>query len=160
MSKAIGAYLISVVASVMLLSLIQSLLPKGTVKKVAGFVGGLLVVLAVLSPAVKIEPEQLLRYAAEFRRETRDITGKIETGNEELMARIIKEQCQSYILDKASQRGLDVKVEVILGKEGGYPCPVAVSLTGTVTPAERSWLTKEIARDMGIPANRQEWRAR
>lgn len=157
MSGKIGAYLVSVATATILLSLVQSLLPKGAVKQVAGFVGGLLVVLAVLSPIVKIDPEEIVRSASRFQRQTRSMTQQIQTENEALMAPIIKERCETYILDKARQQGAEIQAEVTLEEQNGYPCPVSVVLTGAVTPEQRAWLTQEISQSMGIPAQRQEW---
>lgn len=151
-------YLLSVISSAMLLSLTQSLLPKGSVRQVASFVGGLLVVLAVLSPVVDLDVHSLSDAFTEFSLETETFGIQTEDAGQEWMADIIKQRCATYIWDKANALGADLEVEVILSEEEGYPIPVSVVLTGKATPEQKTRMEEYISGDMGIPVQRQEWK--
>ena len=157
MSQAIGKYLLSVAASAMLLSLSQAMVPKGAVRRIAGFVGGLLVILAVLSPIVSIDPDELSQYISAFSIDTE--TGAI-IDDREILSGIIKDRCESYILDKAKELGATLEVSVDLCEDAHYPYPVSVVLTGQVTPEQKMRLTEEISLDMGISPQQQEWNVR
>lgn len=160
MSQAIGKYLISVAAAAMLLSLVQSILPKGPVRRVAGFVGGLLVVLAVLSPVVSVDHDTLAQSIGQLQVETQAIEAGAIRANRELLSDIIKQRCETYIWDKANELGADLEVSVTLSQDDEYPYPVSVVLTGSVTPEQRLRLTENISRDMGISSRQQEWKTR
>ena len=157
MSQTIGKYLISISASAMLLSVSQTLLPKGAVRQIAGFVGGLLVILSVLSPVVALDVDDISQYIPVF-----SFQPKTEaiTGGEEILSDIIKQRCQSYILDKANGLGAELKVAVALSEDAPYPYPVSVVLTGCVTPEQQKELTEEISLEMGISPQQQEWNVR
>lgn len=160
MSETIGKYLLSVIASAMLLNLTQILLPKGSVRKVAGFLGGLLIVLAVLSPVVDLDMSSLADSLTQFQFETEAMGAGLAENDREWMAAIIKDQCETYIWDKANTLSADLEVEVILSEEDEYPIPVSVKLTGKATPEQKSRIAECISGDMGIPVQRQEWNIR
>ena len=155
MSGAVEKYLLSVIAASMLLGLVQIILPKGSVRNVATFVGGLLVILSVLLPVADFDYDQLVRSVTNIQIETSDDSGIAI--NEELMADIIKEQCRTYILDKAKGLGAELEVEVVLSEKDVYPYPVAVVLRGKVTSDQKTQLSEYISRDLGIPVREQEW---
>ena len=157
MSGAVGRYPLSVVASAMLLSLVQSILPKGPVRRIGGFVGGLLVIIAVLSPVVDVDYDALARSITRFQVEAEDIEASVSVSNRELMSGIIKQQCETYIWDKANKLGADLEVTVTLS-EDEYPSPIYVALTGKFTQEQRNLITEYIARDIGVPVQRQEWK--
>lgn len=159
MKQAVSQYLLSIVAAAMLFSLTRSILPKGAVRRIAEYVGGLLVIIAVLAPVVQIEYDSLARSIMRIQIETNNIKTETIDGKREVMADIIKQQCQTYIWDKANELGAELEVEVILNQDQ-YPYPIAVILTGKATPEQRHSLTEFISRDMGISAQGQEWNLR
>lgn len=55
MMEAVRAWLTSVVLVSVLLSAAQSLIPPGTVRKAAGFTGGLILLLVLLRPVLSME---------------------------------------------------------------------------------------------------------
>lgn len=155
MSGAVEKYLLSVIAASMLLGLVQIVLPKGSVRNVATFVGGLLVILSVLLPVADFDYDRLVRSVTNIQIETSDDIGIAI--NEELMADIIKEQCRTYILDKAKGLGAELEVEVVLSEKDVYPYPIAVVLRGKVTSDQKTQLSEYISRDLCIPVREQEW---
>lgn len=157
MSGAIGKYLLSVAASAMLLSLVQSILPKGHVQQVVGFVGGILVILAVLSPVMDVGYDSLTQTIIQFQKEAEEIEATAIIDDRQLISDIIKEKCRTYIWDKANELGADLEVEVILSEDGDYPYPVSVILTGRASSGQRIRIEEYISQDLGIPAQRQEW---
>lgn len=159
MNGAIKEYLLSVAASAMLLSLVQTVLPKGAVRRVAVFIGGLLLILAVLSPIIDLDYDSLAQSITDIRIEAAEIEANVDLTDRELMADIIKERCRTYIWDKANELGADLEVEVTLSKDGDYPYPESVRLIGKATSEQRSQLTEFISRNMDIPPKRQEWRS-
>lgn len=157
MSHAIGKYLLSVASSAMLLSLSQAMLPKGAVRQIAGFIGGLLVILTVLSPVVSIDPDELSRYVSAF---SVDMETDGITDNSQILSDIIKQRCESYILDKAKELGANLEVSIVLCEDTHYPYPVSVILKGQVTPEQKMSITEMICLDMGIAPQQQEWETR
>ena len=146
MMEAVRAWLTSVVLVSVLLSAAQSLIPPGTVRKAAGFTGGLILLLVLLRPVLGAD----LEHVEERQEELADTQA-------EAMASIIAEQTEAYILDKAGELGLEVTVRVETRTEGnGIPVPWSAELTGSWSQA----LASALETELGIPAERQVWHER
>ena len=157
MINMLRSWLTSVIMVTMLLSLVQVLLPKGSVQKIASFTGGLLLLLALLRPLLGADVSDLLpdlqRYQGEIEQRQEELQ-QVETGYWE---QSIAEKTEAYIWDKAAQIGWEgtVQVEVELSPEG-LPVPLRAELSG---PYCRE-LEQELAQELGIPVERQVWNER
>lgn len=158
MTAAVRNYLLSIAAAGLLLSLVQAILPKGAVKKTAVMAGSLLLILTVLSPLAKLDYEEIARSISRIRMETETMRTGIEVGNRELMAKIIKQDCETYILDKAEEMGLDLQAAVTVSGGTAYPYPTAAVLEGDASAAQKQALTRFIAENLGIPEAQQQWK--
>ena len=69
---------------------------------------------------------------------------------------IITEETEAYILDIASSYNLHLQIEVALA-QGDVPVPESVYLSGPAAPAAKEKLQTKIARELGIPKERQVW---
>ncbi len=151
------SWLTSVILVTMLLSLVQVLLPKGSVQKIASFTGGLLLLLALLRPLLGADISDLLpdlqQVQAEIEQRQEELQ-QVETGYWE---QSIAEKTEAYIWDKAAQIGWEgtVQVEVECSSEG-LPVPSRAELSG---PYCRE-LEQELAQELGIPVERQVWNER
>ena len=154
----IGQYLLSVTAVCFLLSLVQSVLPNGVGKRTVTMTGGLLLILAVLSPAAKPDAMSFAQILSRTRMEMEEMRTGIAVENRALLAAIIKEKTEAYVCDKAVGLGVEVTVQVTLQDEAGYPYPCHVVLAGRIAPAEQQQLSRMITEDLGIPPEEQEWR--
>lgn len=158
MTGALGTYLLSVAAVGLLVSLILSLLPEGPLRRSGTFVGSLLLILAVLSPLVKLDADTIAQAIARVRMEAREAVSGVETDNREILAAIIKEDCETYIWDKARDMGLVLEEVVVAVEEGvGYPYPTGVAITAGLAPAQQLALMEWIEETLGIPQEKQEW---
>lgn len=157
MTSALREYLLSIVAAGLLLTLVLSIIPEGAVRKTAGIVGGLLVVLTVMSPLTKIDGNAIAAAISEFGMKTDFAKRGIEIENRRLLCEVITEKCETYILDKANRMGMTVEVSVVLQEDAEYPYPTGVTLKGTWSSQEQKTLSSYISDGLGIPANRQEW---
>ena len=72
MMEAVRAWLTSVVLVSVLLSAAQSLIPPGTVRKAAGFTGGLILLLVLLRPVLGADLEHLELDFDHYRRRWRN----------------------------------------------------------------------------------------
>lgn len=151
-------YLLSVSAAALLMSLLLALLPSGHVKQTAKFTGALLVVLAVVAPVVKLNADDLARSIAMLQMEKEQLRTGVEVKNREILAELIKEQSEAYILDKAEELGLTLSVDITLREEGDYPYPIAVTLWGEAAEGDKMLLERIIEQDIGIVRERQEWK--
>jgi len=138
-------------------TLIGALLPENKIKKLALTAGGLLVILTVISPVAALDTEAMAKTMSRFILETETARTGISVHQEDLLRDIIKDRCETYILDKASSMGLTVQAEVTLSDTAGTPCPVAVTIRGEMTLEQMRKLSRYITEDLGIPADQQEW---
>ncbi len=157
MTKAIGGYLLSVSAAAILLALVQGILPKGGVQRIAVFAGSLLLILAIVSPVLRLDLDDLAENISQIQMDTQAMETGVETQNREILEGLIRERCLTYIWDKAEQLGMSVTVELEMSEQGTYPYPVKANLTGAYTTRQKQALGKILSEDLGIPEERQSW---
>jgi len=81
----------------------------------------------------------------------------IEVKNRDILAQLIKEKCEAYILDRADEMGLTLSVDVVMREAGDYPYPVSVVLSGMISESDRLYFKKMLERDFAITPECQEW---
>jgi len=151
----IRQWLTSVVTVSMLLSLVQMLIPKGGVQKIASFTGGLLLLLALLRPLMEVEFSELVSDLGVYHEEVAERREELALEEEKQLERSIAERTTAYISDKAEVLGAEVSVRVkTIPSSEGIPLPAEAEITGDYS----SELAEYIERDLGIPAERQVWR--
>ena len=157
MMEAVRAWLTSLVLVSLLLSVAQSLIPEGTLRRATSFTGGLILLFALLRPVLGADLERLEVDLSDYQTAVEERQEELAAAQTEAMASIIAEQTETYIWDKAGELGLEVsaRVETRAG-EDGVPVPWSAELTGPRTEALASYLETEL----GIPAERQVWHER
>lgn len=154
MMDSLRTWISSIVAVTLLLAIAQSLVPEGTLRRVAGFTGGLVLLLALLRPLLAgglpdlgLETEAWTK-AIEAQQEALSRQG------EDALAALIAERTASYISDKGAALGLEVTAEVeTRAGEEGVPVPYSVELEGPWSQELASYITEEL----DIPPERQVW---
>ena len=68
----------------------------------------------------------------------------------------IKQRTEAYILDKAKTLAAQVAVEVTLSNEA-IPVPIAVRISGNISPYARMQLQTILQEELGIPKEAQAW---
>ena len=147
MMAAARAWLTAVVSVTLLLSVVQTLIPKGSLREIASFVGGLLLLAVLLRPLGNVDLSAVSLDLSAYRQTVE------REGQKELLG-LIEAELESYISDKAADMGLTLRVQVTVEPDGsGVPVPVSVELTGPRSEVLSRWLETEL----GVPAERQVW---
>ena len=120
--------------------------------------GGLVLLLAILQPVLKLDGTALTRALMEYRVDLSAYGDELEEENGELMKAIIAEQSAAYIVDKAAEWGIHctARVECRAGEEGLY-FPETAAVTGSLSGEEQSRLSQMIREDLGVPEERQTY---
>ena len=148
-------WLTAVVTVTLLLSVVQTLVPEGSLRKIAGFTGGLLLLAVLLRPAAEIDLSGL--DMEDWARTIGERQEELSAEQEEALASGIAERTASYISDKAEELGLEVKVRVETETGGdGVPVPVRAEIDGPWSGELSSYM----AETLGISRERQVWHGR
>lgn len=157
MTEAIRSYLLSVVAISLLSSILLTVTPKGSVRKTLTFLCGLAMILVTLGPVAKMDFDRMAQSLAKAQIAAEEAASGVTIDNQELVAELIKEKSETYILDKAEDLGFWPSVEVTVQTDAEYPYPYQVKISGRCTEAQRQQLTRDLEQNLAIPAERQEW---
>lgn len=156
--ESVQKYLLQLVTVCFLCAVVQALIPKGAVKRVVCVGCGLLLVLTALRPVAHLDLEDLARSISRWNIQASETESGIRVDNQQLISAIIKENCETYIWDKAAVLGFEPKtVEVEIKEDGGYPYPCKVSITGAYTAGQKQQLADWIQRELAIKTENQEW---
>ncbi len=134
MIGAIRGWLLSIAAVTLFLTLVQLLTPEGTLRKIAGFTGGLLLLTALLRPLGQIDFGWLGLELSDY-------------------SEMIEEQTAELTRQEKETLGVRVRVRVETEERDGIPIPVSVELEGPWSAELSVWIEAEL----GIPAERQVW---
>lgn len=157
MIGAVREWLTSIVVVTLLLSVAQTLMPQGTIRKIASFTGGLILLAALVRPVLDADLGRLELDLGEYEASISRRRAELDAAEKEAMAELIEERTAAYISDKANTLGLsvEVRVEAETG-EDGVPAPFSVRLKG---PRSEE-LAAYIEGELGIPRERQVWHER
>ena len=154
MMAAARTWLTAVVSVTLLLSVVQTLIPKGSLREIASFVGGLLLLAVLLRPLGSVDLSAVSLDLAPYRQTVEQRQAELEQEGQKELIGLIEAELGSYIWDKAADLGLTLQVQVTAEPDGsGVPAPVSVELTGPKSEALSRWLETEL----GVPAERQVW---
>ncbi len=157
MSDSIRTYLLSIVAVSLLTAILLAVVPKNPVRRICVLVCGLLMILVCLSPFSSLDLTGLAQSIARSAMASDAAQSGIEVHSRDLIATLIKQRAESYILDKAEQMGLSIAAEVTVDTDGTYPYPSGVIITGSVTAEQREALSAYIESNLAVDAASQEW---
>lgn len=157
MMEGIRGYFLAIVAACMLAVLACALLKNSKIQRITKFIAGILILLTVATPLLRIDTAVLAERISELGRGSRFDTQEISKDYQTMLRALVKKNTQTYIEDKAQELGGIIQAEVTLGS-GEYPAPEHVVLTGTMTPEQAQALESYIADSLGIPPEQQEWK--
>lgn len=149
-------WLMGIVAAALAVSLAQAMTPEGPVRKVGRLVGGMVLLLAVARPLLRLEPA-MTAMAQLPGAEVSQV--RIEEGGEEMMKTLIAQKAGAYIVDKGQSLGLQCEVRVGVALDGsGWPVPWEAEISGAWTAEQKKSLSRAVEEDLGIPVERQSFR--
>lgn len=154
MMESLRTWLSSIVAVTLLIAMAESLVPEGTMRRVAGFTGGLVLLLALVRPVLARGLPDLTLETEKWTAAIEEEQASLSRQGEDALAALIAERTASYIWDKGAALGLEVKanVETRTG-EAGLPVPERVELEGPYSKELADYITHEL----NIPPERQVW---
>ena len=152
------AYLLRVVSICVLTALARAFPVKGAVRKAMELTCGLLVLLTILQPLVRIDVSEISSAIGRLITQTADAERESRAYNARLTADVIKEKTEAYIWDKATEEKFtptEVSVEVSFG--GTYPYASGVVIGGAYTDLQKKRIGSWIESTLAIPEDRQQW---
>lgn len=150
-------YLLAVVAAAMLCAIVTSLYGKGSFLSTAvKLICGVFMLVVLVKPITDVRIRSPLRALDDITVQADTITSAAADSSRESICAIITQRTQTYILDKATDNGVTLSVEVMLS-DGEIPEPVSVRLQGSISPYKKKILSEMIETDLGIPQEAQIW---
>ena len=153
----IQEYFLSICAAAAMVALFSAITKHTKQQRIVAFSGGLFILLVILTPIVRLDQQSLQRRIASVLPE--DIDTHIESNDKYRTDsdQIISDRCSEYILDKADQLGMHVKVEIRLDHSGVVTVPVGVRISGSYTEKQKEELSLILKNEMGVQYENQEW---
>ena len=149
------SWLLGVVACAVLVSLAGQLTDGGTMKKIVRFAGGMLLMLAMLRPLLRLDLAVLDVDLASYRETVAQLELELTQRQEDALSARIAAETGAYIEDKAHALGAEVTAEVTVREEDGAFIPDRAVLFGE----ENAELSVLLTQELGIAPEKQEWRA-
>lgn len=147
-------WLLSIVCTAFLVSLIDRLSPDGAIRQLIRFGGGLVLLLCVLQPLGEADITEYLPDISALSAEKSALEEYYREESKSDLSAVIAARAGEYIEDKARALGFEVTAEVSVQEEDGRIVPYSAVLYGT----KDKTLTELLACELDIPLERQEWR--
>ena len=176
MMAAARAWLTAVVSVTLLLSVVQTLMPKGSLREITSFVGGLLLLAVLLRPLGSVDLSAVSLNLDAYRQTVEQRQAELEQEGQKELVGLIEAELESYISDKAADMGLTLRVQVTVEPDGSHWLEVHEPLSRNraefesdrkvplpMTSALREFtqgpevLSRWLETELGVPAERQVW---
>lgn len=150
-------YILTVVCVSILCGLIQLSFPgKKSASAAIKLITGLVLTVTVISPLMHMDTLHPNFFINTISADGQwAITDGEKVAGKELAA-CIKDETESYILDKAKEWGLQIRADVTV-VDGMLPSPDSVVITGDVSPYGKKQLSQCLTDDLGIVEENQKW---
>ena len=153
-----GQYIYTVVTAAILASIIRTILPgKGIASDMVKLTMGIFLVMIVISPILKVRIEGIRNYIEYIETYASKIITDAEENTKREIQNSIEQNTQAYILNKASELGAEILVEITYLEENSY-VPHSIIITGSASPMIRKQLSAIIQTELGISEDFQTWK--
>jgi len=153
----IRQYILSVVCVATICGIIQlSFSSKNSTSRTVKLITGLVLTITIMRPIMHIDALDPEAFLGSVSTDGQWAVAEGERTANDQLAACIKEDAESYILDKANEWGLEVQAEVVLSA-ATPPIPESVTITGTVSPYGKKKMAHCIEDNLGIAEENQLW---
>ena len=150
-------YILNIVAVGMITAICITLVQKNTsAGMIIKMLGGIFLVITLISPLVKIRFDDLGVLWEQISAEGDLLAQEGNDSTQEALSTVIKEDLEAYILDKADELGLTLKVTVQMDQHNAV-MPQTVKLQGAASPYQKRLLSAFMEEELGITEAQQEW---
>lgn len=150
------SWLLGVMAAALILAMLYALVPKGAIRTIAQFTGGLVLVLVILQPLLQLDPGGWKLQYREYEAQIDEQIDAYRKDHQEELRTIIEKETAAYISDKGLTLGVECHPVVTTQLREGIPYPAEVTLDTAWNEA----LSRYIAQELDIPAENQHWQGR
>lgn len=154
MNGVLQEWLRGLLAAALLLGLVETLVPEGSVRPVARFAVGLVLFLLLVQPLVRLVPEIILENWESEVEAMSAYSEELKAADESYLQEVMSRESAEYIQTKAASQGMAVQAEVTCAGSNGLPLPAEAVVRGSLTGEQQGWLSACIAEDLGIPPER------
>lgn len=148
-------WLLSVISTAFMISLLKGLMPESNVREVGKLVGGLILLFALCEPMTHLEIEPLILQTDAYRSTVEQRTEEYREAYALELCAGIKEESETYIIATAQKMNLLVTPTVhVRFTEAGTPYLDGVELD---IPYHKE-LSDQISLELGIDRARQSWK--
>ena len=156
MINAVKEWIVQSIAAMLLVSVIQQLIPEGTIRKITAFLGGLILLIVMLQPIPKIKELDLESKFETLQQEFEKEKEDFEEINRERLAVEIERQVSEKIEQKAEAYGKTITVYVETEENAEkIPVPSCVEIEGEYQQELAAWIEAE----WKIPSHQQKWKS-
>lgn len=159
MSAAASQWIRTLVGTALLCCCAMHLCPKGRVRGALRIVCGVVLAIAMISPAVEFDFRSYSESLAAYRAGAGSVTAMADEAYSSLTRTVIEHEYAAYIQSEAAKRGFSltsVCVGVEWGGSSGVWYPLEASITGP--QAAQAALASVIEQELGVPEERQYWK--
>lgn len=156
MMDALGRYVFCVAGASMIVGILLSFGKNTGFHAIMKLICGIFLLLCILRPVAEGDLTIQNPFAMPFRQAASDAVSQGEEYAQAQLHSIIKKETQAYILDKATELGAQIRVDVKLSQDP-LPYPVSVEIRGSVSPYCRQKLQQLLSRELSIAKENQIW---
>ena len=153
---ALRQYAVSLVTAAILCSILTGILHKGISKELLKITCGAFLAFTLIRPLLSLKTLDFSNLGLSYTQKAAEAAALGADYSTEAMSVIIKEETEAYILDKAADLNLVIRVEVTLSADTP-PVPTEVRLSGDAAPLARQKLEETITNDLGIAKENLLW---
>ena len=158
MIEKIQGYLLSIVSACFIYTIVCAVFGGKNKNSIISFAAGLLLLIVTVQPVINIRLSDFAKAIQKLQITETSYESGIKIDNSEIIADIIKEKCESYILDKATEIGFEpVCIEVQILNDGTYPSPNKVKIIGPYDETQKEILSSCLVTELAVDETSQEW---
>ncbi len=149
MLELVRSWLLGVTGVAIFTAMAEGLMPEGSVRSVGKLTGGLILLIAALTPILSLDLETLLAESGWEESQTA-LVENLDASVKNQWEGLIVEELEAYIVDKAEGQGVSCTATVTCRQQDEIYLPNTVVITGVMTEQEQRDLTQMIVEDFSI----------
>ncbi len=145
------SWIVGIIAVTFALSLAEDLIRQPAIRRIWKLAGGVVLILAVLSPLRSLVPGDWTVSLEDYRREVTAVEQVLRQEQDIAYAAGIEQEIEAYIWDKAAAFGLAGEIRVKVSPQTGIPEEIWLEM-----PFDPR-LSEFITQQLGLDREQQEW---